>query len=69
MANLRASLAAVNFFLGCVGLTQLSRIYLYQRSVKNASPEEVVKADVKDAKDTAKNIMENPEGAAMKAVQ
>lgn len=43
-------LAAVNFFLGCVGLTQLGRIFLYRRSQKNlpAAAEEKV-AEVKEA--------------------
>ncbi|KAI1140646.1 UPF0041-domain-containing protein [Hypoxylon sp. FL0543] len=43
-------LAAVNFFLGCVGITQLTRIALYRASQKNlpaAAEEEAVK--VKEA--------------------
>ncbi|KAH7116868.1 hypothetical protein B0J11DRAFT_404544, partial [Dendryphion nanum] len=39
-------LAAVNFFLGVVGATQVTRILLYQRSLKNAGEE--VKAEGKE---------------------
>ena len=31
------SLATVNFFLGCVGTVQVSRIFLYRRSVDGSS--------------------------------
>ncbi|MCJ1453065.1 hypothetical protein MMC28_003410 [Mycoblastus sanguinarius] len=62
-------LAAVNFFLGCVGVIQVSRILTYQQSVKNASPAEVAKKDAEEVKDTAKGIAEDPEGAAKKAVR
>ena len=40
-------LAAVNFFLGCVGITQVTRILLYRSSQKNlpaAAESEVVQA-------------------------
>ena len=50
----RHRLAAVNFFLGCVGVTQVTRIVLYQRSLKNASVGEVVKDDAKDIAETVK---------------
>ena len=62
------SLAAVNFFLGCVGVTQVTRIILHQQSVKNATPGQVAESATKDAKDTAKGITEDPERAAKKAV-
>jgi hypothetical protein len=32
-----ASLAAVNFFLGCVGAVQVSRIFMYRRSLKGTT--------------------------------
>ena len=32
-----ASLAAVNFFLGCVGVVQVSRIFMYRRSLKGTT--------------------------------
>ena len=52
------SLATVNFFLGIVGLIQMSRIFAHQRAVKNGTAiviedvkEEVAqtKQDIKDA--------------------
>ena len=47
------SLAAVNFFLGMVGIAQVTRILMYE-SAKKKSLKEVV-ADVKeDAKDSLK---------------
>ena len=48
-----SSLAAVNFFLGCVGIIQVSRILMYQQSVKSGSTTEVVKEDAKDMEATA----------------
>ena len=63
------SLAAVNFFLGCVGVTQVSRIFLYQQSLKNETAGEVARDSAIDAKDTAKGIAQNPESAAKEAVQ
>lgn len=44
-------LAAVNFFLGLVGVVQVSRIAMYHQSQKNASPVAVeeAKEDVKEA--------------------
>ena len=48
-------LAAVNFFLGCVGVVQCSRIFLWRQSQKGGVVEEVkaeaaeVKAEVKEA--------------------
>ena len=45
-------LAAVNFFLGCVGVVQVSRILTYQRSQKGVNTQEVIKDDAKDVKDT-----------------
>ncbi|KAM0800165.1 hypothetical protein BDR22DRAFT_266664 [Usnea florida] len=62
-------LAAVNFFLGCVGVTQLSRILLYQRSQEAASAEQIAQKDVKDGVNTVKRIATDPEGAAQKAVK
>ncbi|KAL9131939.1 MAG: hypothetical protein Q9217_000219 [Psora testacea] len=61
-------LAAVNFFLACVGVTQVTRIFLYQRSQKTATSSQVAESAAKDAKDTATAITADPEGAARKAV-
>jgi hypothetical protein len=47
------SLAAVNFFLGIVGLVQISRIALYNSNKKEGLVEEV-KEEVKEAKEAVK---------------
>ncbi|KAL8655347.1 MAG: hypothetical protein Q9210_000943, partial [Variospora velana] len=63
-------LAAVNFFLGCVGVVQVSRILMWQRSVKNGTALEVIEQDAKDAVRTATGgSLENPEAAAKNAIQ
>ena len=41
-------MAAVNFFLGMVGIVQVGRIVLYQQSLKNASPAEKAAAVVQE---------------------
>ncbi|KAI1488399.1 hypothetical protein F5X96DRAFT_86593 [Biscogniauxia mediterranea] len=46
-------LAAVNFFLGCVGVTQLTRIALWHRSQKNLSAS--ASAATEEAKDVVKS--------------
>jgi hypothetical protein len=46
-------LAAVNFFLGCVGITQVTRILLHQRNAKAATMSETIKDDVVDVRNTA----------------
>jgi hypothetical protein len=61
-------LAAVNFFLGCVGITQVTRILLYQKSLKDTTVAEEAKRDMKDASATAKAIAEDPRTAAEKAM-
>lgn len=63
-------LAAVNFFLGCVGVVQVSRILMWQQSVKNGTAVELVEQDAKDAVRTARGgSLENPEAAAKSAIQ
>jgi hypothetical protein len=42
-------LAAVNFFLGMVGIVQVTRILMYNQSQKNKSTVEEVKDEVKAA--------------------
>ncbi|KAJ6014438.1 mitochondrial pyruvate carrier 2 [Penicillium herquei] len=59
-------LAAVNFFLGCVGVVQVSRIYMYRKSLEG-SPEEAIKDMEKEAVDSAKGVVTAAEGA-VKAV-
>ncbi|KAL8998961.1 MAG: hypothetical protein Q9169_002067 [Polycauliona sp. 2 TL-2023] len=57
-------LAAVNFFLGCVGVIQVTRILRWQSSVKNGTVAEVAQEDTEDAARTAKDIVKDPEAAA-----
>ena len=66
-ANLRRRLAAVNFLLGCVGVVQVSRIFLYQRGLKNGTIPQVAEKDAKDVADTAKGVLADPDGAVKKA--
>lgn len=47
-------LAAVNFFLGVVGIVQVTRILLYNQSQKNKSPVEKVEDKVKEVKEAVK---------------
>ncbi|KAL6721877.1 hypothetical protein ACLMJK_000982 [Lecanora helva] len=61
-------LATVNFFLGCVGVAQVTRIFMYQRSLENKSVGQIAKEDAKEVVGTAKGVVENPEGATKKAV-
>ncbi len=63
-----ARLAAVNFFLGCVGVTQVTRILMYQRSQQGKMGGEIVEEDAKDVADIAKGIAKNPEGATKNAL-
>ena len=67
--NSLVRLAAVNFFLGCVGVTQVTRILLYQRSQEAASAGQIAQKDTKDVANTVKGIATDPEGAAQKAVK
>ncbi|KAL9594879.1 MAG: hypothetical protein Q9219_006787, partial [cf. Caloplaca sp. 3 TL-2023] len=63
-------LAAVNFFLGCVGVTQVTRIIMWQRSNKKDSVSELVQQDAQDALKTAKGgTVENPKAAAKSAIE
>jgi len=57
----------VNFLLCCVGVTQVTRIVMYESSVNNATLPHVVEADAKDARKTMKGVVEDPEGAARRA--
>ncbi|KAK8193551.1 uncharacterized protein BKA78DRAFT_352151 [Phyllosticta capitalensis] len=52
------ALATVNFFLGCVGLIQSTRILIWQNSVKGA---------VKEEGEAAKKVIEHPVEAAKDA--
>ncbi|XXH03169.1 hypothetical protein Hte_009565 [Hypoxylon texense] len=47
-------LAAVNFFLGCVGITQVARIAIYRSSQKEKNLPEAAEAKVAEVKDAVK---------------
>ena len=63
IANLR-SLAAVNGFLGIVGIIQCSRIFMWHRSVSGSSAEAAKEMEhemaepIKDAANKAENAVE-----------
>ncbi|RJE26351.1 UPF0041 domain protein [Aspergillus sclerotialis] len=59
------ALAAVNFFLGCVGVVQCSRIFLYQRSQKGSSLE-AAKEMEHEVVDPAKKLGKEAEAAVEK---
>ena len=58
-------LAAVNFFLGCVGIVQVGRIYNYHRSL-DESPVEAIKAMEHEVVDSAKEAAVKAEAAVEK---
>ncbi|KAJ5484842.1 mitochondrial pyruvate carrier 2 [Penicillium diatomitis] len=55
-------LAAVNFFLGCVGVVQVSRILMWQRSQKGSTIE-AVKEIEQEAADSVKSVANEAEKA------
>ena len=61
-----SSLAAVNFFLGCVGVVQVSRIFLWQRSQKGSSLEAAKELE-HEAVDSAKAVVDKVEKAVKAA--
>ncbi|KAI9933912.1 hypothetical protein ASPWEDRAFT_35885 [Aspergillus wentii DTO 134E9] len=59
-------LATVNFFLGCVGVAQVSRIIMYRRSLKDGSTTEAAKELTGEAADSAKAVAEKAEAVVEK---
>lgn len=59
-------LAAVNFLLAGVGVTQVTRILMYQSSQKTGSVGKAVEKDAKDVAATAKGVVKDPERAVRK---
>ena len=49
-------LAAANFFLGCVGAVQVSRIFVYQRSVKGGDLKEELAREARSAADVVEGM-------------
>ncbi|KAI9670929.1 MAG: hypothetical protein M1817_003814 [Caeruleum heppii] len=63
-------LAAVNFFLGCVGATQVTRILRWRRTDEGkASMAKEAQKVAEEEAGVAKGIAKDPEGAAKKAVK
>ncbi|MCJ1327793.1 hypothetical protein MMC10_004468 [Thelotrema lepadinum] len=62
-------LATVNFFLGCVGVTQVSRIFMYRRSVEGQSAVEAAKDVAIDMKETAVDAAKDGAAKVKSAVQ
>ena len=52
-AYVSRSLAAVNFFLGCVGITQVARILAYRSSQNKKDLPEAAKEKAAEVKDAA----------------
>ena len=48
-------------------MTQVTRIFLYERGLKNGTVPEVAEKVAKDVADTAKSVVADPEGAVTKA--
>lgn len=61
------SLAAVNFFLGCVGITQVTRILMHQRSNKKNPYLHMVQDDGHDVVGAVKGVVKEAEVAAKNA--
>ncbi|ODM21081.1 hypothetical protein SI65_04134 [Aspergillus cristatus] len=59
-------LAAVNFFLGCVGVVQVSRIFMYRRSLEGSSTE-AAKSMEHEVADSAKAVVHGAESAVKKS--
>ena len=59
----------MNFFLGCVGVTQVSRIFMYRRSVEGQSAVEAAKDVAIDMKETAVDAAKDGAAKVKSAVQ
>jgi hypothetical protein len=59
-------LATVNFFLGVVGVVQVSRIFMYRASVKKETPKEQVEAAKDSLIETAEGLKADIVGAVKK---
>ncbi|EAW08805.1 mitochondrial pyruvate carrier family protein [Aspergillus clavatus NRRL 1] len=60
-------LAAVNFFLGCVGVVQVSRILMYRRSLDGGSTKEALKDMEQGVVGSAKSVSAKTEAAVEKS--
>ena len=62
--DIPSRLAAVNFFLGCVGVIQVTRILRWQSQSKKETITEVAQQNTEEEARTAKGIVKDPEAAA-----
>lgn len=62
------SLASVNFCLALVGATQVTRVLMYQSSLKNESIVDEIKDEAKKDAAAVKQIVQDPK-AALKKVE
>jgi hypothetical protein len=60
-------IATVNFFLGAVGVIQVSRILMWRSSVKNESPKDQVEAAKESLVGTAQGLKDDVVSAVKKA--
>lgn len=60
-------MAAVNCLLAGVGIAQVTRIVLYERSLKDGSIPQVAEKDAKEIASTAKDVAKDPSSAAQRA--
>jgi hypothetical protein len=58
----------VNFFLGCVGVTQVTRILLYQRKLKNGDMAAVMKEEAHELKESAGDVVGGAKAIAREVV-
>ena len=56
----------MNFFLGCVGAVQVTRIFFHRRSLDEGSSKEALKDMLHDTTDASKHVVEKAEGAVKK---
>lgn len=61
------SLATVNAFLACVGAIQVTRIVMYNRSVKGESGAEAIKDAASEQAHVVEGVVKDPAGAAKQA--
>ena len=61
-------LATVNFFLFCVGATQVSRVLIYRQSLKGTSATKEAKDAVKEEAKAVQGVLEQSEETSKQAV-
>lgn len=59
----------MNFFLGCVGVAQVTRIFMYRRSVQKDSVTGIIKEDAKVEAEAATRAVEGVETKAKEALK